>query len=440
MRKVYMSFLGTNNYLPCNYVYQPHKKSHIPVKNVRFVQEASVIWHCSDWEKDDRILIFATREAHDSNWVDNGHRRPDNTIISVEGLEKRLANLNLLPGIREISIPAGKSEAEIWEIFTAVVEKLEDNDELYLDITHAFRSLPLLATVIINYAKVIKTIQVKAINYGAMEALGSLRDVQALAIEERDVPVFDLLPFDQLLDWSIAIDRFVVAGDAAAIHSLTSQKVIARKQEIRGPDDDADNMKKMAKALEIFSNTMAACRGKSISTDAQKLKESICRVTQQQLIKPMTPLLEKLEKTVNEFSGDEVLDGIAAAEWCRQHNLVQQGFTILQETAITHILIQSINADSTDIDKRNLVGKAVKITLNNIPEDRWDRKARNQKVLIDQICEWLAPQKTLLDCIRNMGQSRNDLNHAGMNPNPMAGDKFKTKLQEYIKALSSCCR
>lgn len=242
------------------------------------------------------MLIFTTEEAHEKNWIDNGQKDRDNKMIQCEGLDTRLGLLNMSAGIKEVRIPTGKKEEEIWDIFSTIVNELEEEDELYLDIIHAFRSLPLLATVIINYAKVVKNIQVKAISYGAMEAVGTVWQVEQMDIEQRNIPVFNLLPFDQLLDWSSAIDRFIAAGDATGIKGLTSANVILRKKEVRGPDKDADSLKNMADALDGFSKTLAACRGKSIVRDGDMLKKAIREVKEQQLVKPLTPLLENWKK------------------------------------------------------------------------------------------------------------------------------------------------
>lgn len=431
MRKVFLSFLGTNNYLPCNYICTARE----PVKNVRFVQEATVSWQCREWKQDDKILIFNTEEAHKKNWLDNGHKDREGNAIQTQGLASRLNLLNIAAEIEEIFIPTGKNEQEIWKIFSTVVNKLEEKNELYLDITHAFRSLPLLSTVIINYAKSVKNITVKAISYGAMEAIGNRWEVEQLDIEKRNVPVFDLLPFDQLLDWSTAIDRFIGSGDATRINELTTEKVISRKKEVKGPDDEADNLKNMAVALDAFSKTMTTCRGKNISCDAEKLKHSISRAKEQQLIKPLTPLLEKLEKTVADFSfKDEVQDGLAAAQWCLKHNLIQQGFTLLQETICTFILKRSTDEDTSEKNKRNLVGMAVKIEWKNIPFNEWDepaQKPRNREI-IDKIRNWLRNHQSLLKHMNNISHIRNDLNHAGINNSPMNADKFADNLRKYI--------
>ena len=69
MARVYISFLGTNDYLTCTYFYKDNE-----MQNVRFVQEATLNFFCSQWTSEDRILIFATGDAYEKNWLDNGHK------------------------------------------------------------------------------------------------------------------------------------------------------------------------------------------------------------------------------------------------------------------------------------------------------------------------------------------------------------------------------
>jgi CRISPR-associated Csx2 family protein len=434
MRKVFLSFLGTTNYFPCNY----YREGHEPVKNIRFVQEAEVLWHCADWNESDKIIIVTTDQSHEKNWLDNGHIDfKSKEIIPSEGLKSRLMLQKTAAELNELPIPTGKSEQEIWDIFSAVFEQIEEGDELYFDITHAFRSLPLLAMVILNYAKVIKNIQVKAIGYGAMEAIGEGWQVEKMDIKERNVPVFDLLPFDHLLDWSTAIDKFLTAGDASSITKLTVEKSVAYKKQVQRFDQEADGLKKMADLLANFSKTLATCRGKNIVQEADALKKAIVKVKNQELIKPLTPLLVKLENAVADYSGDEVQDGIVAVRWCLEHNLIQQGFTLLEETMFTHILGQSTNEDTGDIARRNLVGMAVHIELLNKQFEDWHEAARQERDLIEAICSWLRPQDDLLKNFKNLSGYRNDLNHAGMNDGPMPAAKFEEKLDECLAAFET---
>lgn len=63
-RKVFISFLGSNNYLETYYSFEGKKSEH----PVRFIQEDLVKRLCNEWTKDDRILIFCTDDSKTKNW------------------------------------------------------------------------------------------------------------------------------------------------------------------------------------------------------------------------------------------------------------------------------------------------------------------------------------------------------------------------------------
>ena len=64
MAKIYLSFLGTTDYLPCTYF----RENVGEVENVRFLQEAMISLFCSDWTQEDRIRIFVTDTAESKIW------------------------------------------------------------------------------------------------------------------------------------------------------------------------------------------------------------------------------------------------------------------------------------------------------------------------------------------------------------------------------------
>src|SRR5690606_16601888 len=109
------------------------------------------------------------------------------------GLHTRLqelkANGKLKAGIKTEDIPEGFSSEEIWSIFQKIVDNVHTGDIIYLDITHAFRSIPMLGMVLLNYLKALHRIEVKAIYYGAFEKLGFAGQVQKMEIEERNAPI-----------------------------------------------------------------------------------------------------------------------------------------------------------------------------------------------------------------------------------------------------------
>ena len=310
MARIYISFLGTNDYLPCTY-YAGDKE----INDVRFVQEATLGLNCQNWTNDDRIVIFTTDEAIRKNWQDNGHAMP------CAGLENCIKKLSINAPAEPVLIPAGKSENEIWDIFRIVYNTLNRNNRVVFDITHAFRSIPMLAIVILNYAKVMKNIVIDGIYYGAFEVLGSISEAKSIQQEERRVPILDLTSFDRLMEWSVAVDRFAGAGDAELVSKLADQSVKQLLSDSKGQDQAADTIRKIAKHLYDFSKAMATCRGRSISAITDKLKKHVNKFEALETVQPFKPIFKRIKNQIDEFSGDTVHDGIQAANWCLDHNL-----------------------------------------------------------------------------------------------------------------------
>ena len=432
MRRVYLSFLGTNDYIACNY----QAPGQPAIANVRFVQEATIQWFCGDWTEDDRIIIFTTDESHAKNWLDNGHQDRNGDTLPRKGLQTRLNRLKLKPRIKEEQISSGKNQQEIMDIFQTMYGVLEPEDILYLDMTHAFRSLPLLALAMLHYAKAMKKIQVGAIGYGAMEALGNINQVRNMDIKDRNVPVFDLLPYDRILEWSSAIDRFLAAGDAKGVAALANREVKPVLASTQGRDEEAAAVRRLADCLDKFSRTITTCRGKMITETASSLRRAIANAIDQETVRPLRPLLERLETSTAKFNGESVNDGIAAAIWCLEHNLVQQGFTILEETIFSWILIRATDLSPEEEINRTLVNQAVAINLHEIQFDDWKRESKENLEIAEQLISWLTPRKELLENMRNLAGDRNDINHAGMVIGPMRSEKFYQRLKRHIEFFS----
>jgi len=433
MSKVYISFLGTNDYLPCTYF-----KNSREMKNVRFVQQATLEFFCRGWTGKDRITIFSTEDAFRRNWLDDGHTDKDTGgIKKCMGLKNCIEELNLLPVLKKVPIPEGKSEQEIWEIFQIVLEELKPEDEVIFDITHAFRSIPMLAIVILNYSKVMKNITIGGIYYGAFEVLGSIFEAEKISMEKRRVPILDLTLFDQLMEWGIAIDRFSVAGDAAMVSKLANQSVKPILSESKGRDKAADTIRTIAKNLSDFSKAMATCRGHDISSIAGTLKEHVNTFESLELVQPFKPIFNRIKNQMNDFSGDSIMDGIQAARWCLDHSLIQQGYTILQETLLSYFILK-IKHDQENQKYREIAGQAVTIYLKKIDRAKWKKASADNEQITLKLLDAYKGQDELIKIFRNISNDRNDLNHAGHNTNPMRPEAFRKQLSEMLARIETC--
>jgi CRISPR-associated Csx2 family protein len=431
MNKVFLSFLGATDYIPCTYF----RENVGEVNNVRFVQQAMISLFCKHWTKNDRICIFTTNIAETKNWNDNGHVR--RYASECKGLKSCIEQLSLNADVNNIPIPEGKNENEIWEVFQIIFNSINTNDEVIFDITHAFRSIPMLAIVVLNYAKVLKKINLKEIFYGAFETLENPAEVGNIPLEKRRVPIIELTTFDKLMDWTIGIDRYIETGNAGMLSSLALSGIQPILKATKGKDKSAATIGALSRQLNIFASTIATCRGKKIPEAASDLKRTVERSGKLSLLPPFIPIFERLKQQLQMFSGELVSDGVQAAKWCYKHNMIQQAYTILQETLISHFTA-AIGENPMDMKVRKIASQAVTICATSKPENGWMKEAAENKEITHKFLRFFHSKPERVKLMRNLSKDRNDLNHAGYKSNPMSAEKFEKKFSEmlnHVKAI-----
>jgi len=410
MARVFMSVLGASNYEPCAYFLESENRS-FATEPVRFIQEATVTLNCLDWTLNDRILIFTTDKAFENNWLDNGHNG------NYAGLQHRLAGLPVDATILAKRIPDGKDRDQIQTIFETIIDNLHQEDDVVFDITHGFRSLPMLAMVALNYAKVLKGVRILGIFYGAYEA----------RIGDR-APIFDLTPFDDALNWALAVDRFLLSGDATLASELANSGRI-------GTEDGS--VITIARKMKEFTEDLATCRGLNFSRNARELRASIGECKRSDLPLYVRHLLEHLDEGLTRFEGNEISDGIAAARWCLDHHLIQQGFTILQETLISHLVVKC-GLDHRQSLSRQLASQAVHCL--NKQEEEWKSPASENKSEIRKFHKVLRDiprfKKSFKAIYAKLGNFRNDIDHSGFVDKPSNSSEFEGRLEKLIRDVT----
>lgn len=407
-RKVFISFLGTSGYKECVYELKS-KKSSV----VKYVQSALV--ELSD--EQDRYIVFPTKLAIEKNW---------------QGLQDEVKRLFPNVVIEKIDISDGLSNDEIWENFQTIFEQLEDNDELTVDITHSFRSIPLLASALLQYAKFLKNISVKAIHYGAFETLGTVQtiDERYPNPEDRIVPVLDLKPFSDIQDWATAANDFITFGDTKRL--LTQCDTEQKSNELNELKEFNDQMK-------VLSGIIKTNRGKEIiSGNAAKRIIDILDSIEQNSIPALNPILEKIKVDVKKvfIKENDAGNMLAAVEWCIDKQLIQEGFTILQEGIVTLLLPED---DHCNRNKREFVSAYLQNSNNCKESEKLSSEETEQ--IISYIKSCLAENMdSICKNFKNIASTRNDINHAGMTGTPMRLDGFEKNLRKFhdrVKAIFS---
>ena len=394
-RRVFISVLGTGFYQPCIYGETGFK--------TRFIQVATLLNIKShEWCNDDMGLVLLTDLARSTNWIIPDNKRENRTTKTVEdyrGLKHEIEAMKLPFAVKDLPIPDGKNEEEMWTIFTTLYDALQEGDELYIDLTHAFRYLPMLVLVLTNYAKFLKGVAVKSLTYGNYEA----RDGE-------NAPIVDLLPIAALQDWTHAAAALTRHGDARAIKDIVQQQ---------GLTENEDALNDLVNNLVAVTAEMQTCRGTSI-LNATNIKEMMASLKQLQstMPKPMTPIIEKISESFNQYSTEfDVNNGWLAAEWALQHNLLQQAATILQENAVSFFCVRNgIEGKKVfDVHRRDFINAAIYVATKNLPQSEWKYQSEKGIERINMLLkDATLTSDTFLNTFNQLTEIRNDLNHFGM--------------------------
>lgn len=435
----FIAFLGTNPYLECSYYFSDPGAEFYPT---RFVQ-VSLIRHLLMTEKLDensQILILVTEEAKKRNWADDRDREGN----PLTGLENSLLQLKVqleeqgrtLPRYHLAEIPEGKSESELWAIFNTIAGKIQDGDHLFFDITHSFRSLPMLALVVLNYLRVVKSVTIEKIFYGAFETLGSIREVSIKPVEERNAPIFDLTPFVDLLQWTTAADHFIRTGNTMLMTELTRRKTQPLLQLSRGQNEAAATLLTLSKSLSNFTKDLLTVVGPKLPNDVFQVKTNLEKARAH--AEELPPLANLFDKILQEFSQTQPPQQIVEntnqlIEFCFKHGLIQQGYTLLDENLITYGCLR-FGLDYQKAKYRKLFTSALEISAKSIPEEKWRLQngwdEAEQHSIIERISS--ADVSSLIDLRAQIAPKRNALNHASFNVSGVTYEGYLDKGRQLI--------
>jgi CRISPR-associated DxTHG motif protein len=273
----------------------------------------------------------------------------------------------------EINIPDGKKEAELWRIFTAISNAVHEGDEIAFDITHGFRSLPMIALLTIAYLKQVKGVKVQHVVYGVYEK------------GKHEAPILDLTPFANLLDWLAAAKMFMATGDSSELGRLIQE---VQNDAYRNRGAYGENLPRALKnfgmALEEVSNDLLLARVPNLPDSIRRLaqRQSEANTEVGQWTQPLTLLLDKIADAYEPFQDDSLPTQAALIRWYLDHNHIVQAVTLAREWVVSDYARQkSLSRDDA--------------------EDELNQRANNQES--DELVQ-------LWSSIRNI---RNDLAHCG---------------------------
>lgn len=340
--------------------------------------------------------------------------------------------------VEAVSIPDGRNEDELWALFETVVAEVDVQEQVIFDITHGFRSLSFLSLLAVAYLREVKDIKLQAVLYGNFEA----RD------EAGRTPVIDLSSFVSLFDWMTAADRFTRFGDAGDLAERL-KKVRPDWQDQRTDPDKREQAKRLsftANSLDSVSMALRLIRPNEAMDASATLKQQLLDASQSihAHARPFVPLVRSITDAYAPLAlpfPQQQIDPMAQlayerdmVDWLLKRHQYVQAVAIAREWIISWVMVQIEMKDLLDRENRKKVEHIMGRALHEQQQNHGNftnTAFPNGKTLhsIGQI-------KQALDIYSHLGNTRNDLLHAGKRSNPIKAQDMEKQIKKVCARLS----
>lgn len=432
MKKL-ITFLGNGDYTDCVYT----GKNNFVSRPTEYVQTALFEQLQFEEEAIDKIYLFVTKEAKESNYFESRTREGE----YKEGLKRVWEKYfpEYVDKLVPVDITSGQSEADQWELFETIFSVIDEEDELYFDITHSFRSIPFITLLITNFAKVIKNASIKRLFYGNFEELFHLDDFQSIPVEQRKAPIVDITSMVNLLDWSISVESFIRTGNPRQIDALAEDKI----KESRG-NTDLIAIRKLTNELVKFNKMMETSRGKSFYSTLPNIQshfENVSEVSESSLPQ-FSKLMSKIEEKMGVFSSNKRENMWGAIKWCADHGLLQQAYTLAREYIISSVIKDldlkgALPEIHTQEDSRKLREKTSYIILTLLnPNERLQIDDDSKYVsMVDPIKEMIERNENAFKAYPRIVSIRNNMNHTEKGQEKLAYMRIETYAEVFLEQI-----
>lgn len=348
---VLVAFLGTNDYVPVHYTLnatgsrelaemeERQVEGSTTKREHRFVQSA--LLELLGDAAPRKVLLLVTEDARlgRPKRDRSGEREPANLPL----LEAALTQLGCESC--PIDIPDGASADALWEIFDRLVREIPEGAEVVFDVTHGFRSLPIVGLLGLAFARHVRSVNVAGLYYGAFETLGEVKDVRERKRREHeaggtpvlDAPLFDLTSMLELSRWSDGLAEWRATGRGGTLGAL----VIQQRRRL-GPSLGAEMkpLNDVASAMALLDAALAMTRQDQIGGAADRLVETLKvapELGRHPTLAPLRLLLARLGEHAQGLSPTEADGGsspahlLRVAQWYVDHGRLHEAASLASE-------------------------------------------------------------------------------------------------------------
>lgn len=383
-----------------------------------------------EWKENDKTCAYTTEFFPEAI----AHFfQPDKIMALVTSQAKAHANFknfcDRLPGLIEaIDIPEGKSEQDLWAIFDKCAAAIDEKETIILDITHAFRSLPLYVFTVAAYLRRTKGVKIKHIVYGAYEA----RD------ERNHSPTLDLTPLLDLMDWLSGAEALLTRSDTRSLaDSLDNTQQRIRKSVNTG--ELPSRLQSVAKQMRDFYQALAMSCPVEAMQCAERLATNLDKAAHEieQWTKPFAVILKQVRSEIgrlayrqsNQLDGDNIRKQFELIIYCLEKDLIVQAVTLAREWVISWVILQR-GGDNSWLDKKY---RAEIETALGIAAAQ-----KRGQTTAEEVPEWFSAMpyaETIALLWDQLVNLRNEIAHCGMRPNRQPASTIVNNARQVLNGL-----
>lgn len=234
-------------------------------------------------------------------------------------------------------ITYGLDEGEVWsnfDLFMNLNEEFNNGDQIYLDITHSFRSIPLFMYLMMDFIQTlkIKDIELSGLYYGMLEVKKE--------IGGGPVPVIDYKPLFEISKWIRGVYDFTNYGNGYLISDLIDDKKVSDRVNMVSDLVNINYLENLKKQINKLNGILNSNRVKKL------------RVLNY-IIPNINSFLNRFQDVETEWQFQ-----LEMAKWFFENSRYNNSYICLVESILTY-LCQLYNLDFKDYNNRKLVKNIV---------------------------------------------------------------------------------
>lgn len=400
-----ISFLGVQDYSETTYEWQGLSKT------TKFTTAA-----CVEFLQPSELIVFLTTDAEAKNFA---------------ALEAELTSVPF----KKIIVPLGQDQDELWQIFNTLNDAVADGETIAMDVTNGQRSLPMLALLTAAFMKTARNIDVKHLLYGAFDV--------GKSIGVGTTPIFDLSEMLNLLDWSVAADRFIRSGDSSDMAALL--KAFSDQVKKDGEYSDkaikkATPFKDASTNLNKVTDSLFFLRPYSAMREIHSLNKHLDRIIKlgktENRMSPLYRLLEKIDQSYSSMGNstpesedpDEIAKTLEQERnlifWYRDHGHWMQSVSLAREWLVSWVMYRNHELDLLHRRLRNCYEERINDFTHS--ESLW-----RSTHFIGSFMNG----KTFHDLWTEITNIRNDIAHAGKNKQSNDADALTKRIKKQFEII-----